>query len=203
VNSPDWEQYDQTFPTRYLKKGALDTWLEEWVHNHGPVPTILDIGGGIEGTEALRNLSEVWALDTGVAKAPKDQIKTTWEEVPQRHFDLVVLRGSINYLSLDELEKLPHLPRSGGLVVFNTFLEPRDMTRPFENKAGQRGQESSKFDPRTGLIEHTLETPDQTLIHHFHHRPPELFHRIFDPHGNLGLQTNKTNSVLGTFLRKP
>ena len=166
MQHPDWNHYRQTFPDRYWKEGLFDQLIEQFVQAKAPA-RCLDIGGGA-GTRALSSAPQVHLLDPFVdVLAPWMTGRAHWE-TPHADFDLVVARGSINYLTPEQLAIVPQFVVSGGHLLANTFLDQPSSqwrARPVTNGKGEVGEEMMRC--IDGVVEHQLHFPSQSITHHF------------------------------------
>jgi hypothetical protein len=174
----NWDNYRQDFPLRYILPNDFDIQLEMHVEADWP-QTALDVGGGTFGTQALKKVPQVWLLDPFVTKCANWQAGSKdWCSTDK--YDLVVARGSINYLSITELMRLKTFLNNGGSLWFNTFLNPpsTDWTsREFESETGF-GIEKSRL--RGNIVQHELVFPNGKIIRHeFYYRNREFFEKLF------------------------
>jgi hypothetical protein len=165
-----WDKYRSTFPLRYLEKSYFDEYLETLIDQKGP-QTALDIGGGVTGTAALNRSSlRAYLLDPFVNLKPDWVIENlNWET--DKTFDLVLARGSINYLSKDQVMRVPKLLKPRAVFLANTFLSPPPTEwngRPYRNAEGEMGTEFARYRPSTGTVEHRL-APEkgEEIVHSF------------------------------------
>ncbi|MES3004849.1 MAG: hypothetical protein V4690_01900 [Patescibacteria group bacterium] len=192
----DWNKYKNTFPTRYLEQGYFDEYIKKIISETKP-KTILDIGGGVTGTTALVDSgAKVYLLDPFVTNKP-DWIfeKINWDTVQQ--FDLVVARGSINYLTTNELLKINKLISPEGTFIANTFLnQPKQewSERLYVNTLGEEGTERSRYNLEKQVIEHELVTKSGEVISHtFFYHSPDIYKKIFP---GINITEYKTNSAI-------
>jgi hypothetical protein len=164
-----WNNYREQFPVRYLQPSKFDEDLTKFLQSHPKAYLkVLDIGGGEEGTKAL-NLprNEVYYLDPYVVKPPawvKGRIN--WDS--NETFDLVIARGSLNYLTPEQLEKIPLFLNKGGTFMANTFLKPPGPTwqeKEVTNAYGVKGLERTRLVNNT--VEHQVIFPDYQVNHSF------------------------------------
>ena len=150
----DWNKYRDYFPVRYFKQGHFDQQLVEFVKKN-KVETILDIGGGAFGTEVLKQFNkQVYLLDPNIKSCP-DWMVANLDYDHNLKFDLIVARGSINYLTPDQMSKILLWLKPKGTFLANTFLNPpsKDWTeRPVTNKEGDVGLERVRLNENK--IEH-------------------------------------------------
>lgn len=118
----DWNKYREYFPTRYFSLGDFDEYLRNYLTKNPQVETILDIGGGAFGSEVLKDFNKkVYLLDPFIDQAP-DWMEGKVGYDHQMKFDLVVARGSINYLTPDQISQILLWIKPKGMFVANTFL---------------------------------------------------------------------------------
>jgi hypothetical protein len=183
-----WEHYENLFPARYIHTGQFDQEILKVIEDIKPWAA-LDIGGGKYGTKALRDVFRVFLLDPFIKHMPfwMDG-RFNWDEIGRDQngetFHLVVLRGSINYLSAEQL-KIAASATDRALIA-NTFLEePQEYReRPYETIHGDEGLEITRYDPSTQTVTHILkpsksprDCPDE-IVHQFYYRSPEWFQSI-------------------------
>lgn len=177
-----WTNYKKTFPVQYIKLGYFDEYVRQIVLEK-KLKLILDVGGGIDGSIILKNTdSEVYLLDPFISVKPEWMVgKVDWNTTKQ--FDLIVARGSINYLERKELSKIKELLNLGGFFVANTFLLPppaKWTERPYKNREGHGGLERSRYNLKRGIVEHEL-VPEhgEKIKHSFFYYSPEDYEKIF------------------------
>lgn len=159
VSNVDWKRYLDVFPSRYLDEGMFDWHVREVVAQYDRLFAV-DIGGGM-GTQALRQPHvTTYLLDPNVP--PQDWMKESisWETaIGDRYFDLAVLRGSLNYLSPEQIRAIPGFATR---CIANTFERPppeKWVGRLYQSKDSQ-GLERSRYVPDRGVIQHEL-LPDE------------------------------------------
>jgi len=197
----DWNNYKNIFPTRYLELGYFDEYIKKFVLDKKP-KKILDIGGGVDGTTALKDSGAlVYLLDPFVTNKP-DWIyeKIDWNN--NEKFDVIVARGSINYLTEAELIKIKDFVNPGGYFIANTFLNPPDENwseRPYVNVSGQNGIERSRYITEKKTIEHELILPTRKTVNHlFFYYSPSDYLKIFP---NINTTEYKKNSAILCFKK--
>jgi len=139
----NWTTYNQIFPDRYLEPSYFDEYIEEIVKEKRSF-SCLDIGCGIDGTKVLdRRNCMVTSLEPN-CKSPWG-INIDWNSYEK--FNLIIARGSLNYLTPHEIGKIRELMGfHNSTFVANTFLNPPDSrrVRPFLNSHNDvRGFEMS------------------------------------------------------------
>lgn len=206
----NWQEYRENFPKRYLERGFFDDEVLKVAAGIRP-KTILDIGGGEDGTQVLKGLGiETWILDPYVEKPwwMKGQVNWTRNNFQEdefreglQKFDLIVCRGSLNYFTKEELVQIPLRLNRNGIFLSNTFSFPPAMdkwvSRPFENLKGEKGIERFYFhrftDVSDGMVEHELKINGKIITHSFMYRAPDYWHYIFP---DVGLTRYGVNSLL-------
>lgn len=170
----DWTKYRQTFPKRYTKPGLLDNTLEALLDlrpRRSPKPIeVLDVGGG-EGTPVLKKYAargvDTWLLDPAVPPASWMCGSITWKqflETPSTIYDIIVCRGSLNYLLLSYIEKL--FPRCD-VFIANTFIHPPPDAWSSRSVEESDDVERFRFRPDTRTVEHELVTDNGVICHSF------------------------------------
>jgi len=97
-----------------------------------------------------------WLLDPFVDAPDWMEGSVDWDT--NKQFDLIVCRGAFNYLQRKQILKIPGMLKPNGVFIFNTFYEPKNGSRRYENsKSGVQGVE--KFQRVGDQIVHRLE-PD-------------------------------------------
>lgn len=166
----DWNKYREYFPTRYFSLGDFDEYLRNYLTKNPQVETILDIGGGAFGSEVLKDFNKkVYLLDPFIDQAP-DWMEGKVGYDHQMKFDLVVARGSINYLTPDQISQILLWIKPKGMFVANTFLTApsNDWTeREMENINGVKMKE--RFRLNGNKVEHELIYPDYEIKHFFYY----------------------------------
>lgn len=165
----DWNNYRKFFPKRYFEKGFFDVYIEKMLEKIKG-KQILDIGGGAFGTEVLNNgANDVYLLDPNIKKKPewmKGQVDWTTNE----KYDLIVARGSVNYLSPEEISRIPLMLKHKGIFIANTFQEKpsTDKRERFvENASGEQGVESVLS--QGSIIFHELKFANYEIKHNFYY----------------------------------
>lgn len=175
--SINWETYLEDFPDRYINPGRFDAMLESILSGFSEPVEALDVGGGRTGTLALNRPNvRAWLADPFIKSCPdwmvsnlcQDQCTTSIYMIPERthqRFDLVVARGSFNYLAPNEIYTVGELLKPGGLFFFNTFTSAKNSERPYINsKTGKKGLEKSIVEENT--VRHFLIEENGEEIEH-------------------------------------
>lgn len=196
-----WTDYKKTFPVQYIKLGYFDEYIRQIVLEKKP-ETILDIGGGVDGTLALKDTgSQVYLLDPYIPVKP-EWIAGQVDWGTKKQFDLIVARGSINYLSTEELHKIKDMLVPGGIFIANTFIKcPSGVwsERPYLNVAGEKGIERSRYDESEGSVKHEL-IPEHgdPITHSFFYYSPGDYEKIFP---GIQIILHKANSGILVFKK--
>jgi len=162
----DWLSYADTFPRRYTARGTkfdqiVQLEASKVVNDMG---VIVDVGCGIQGTLEgnLRLFS--YQLDPYINQLPQDYIRPlSYQDFEGMYYQnglcrfknpscndpqftkmLFLFRGSINYLSKEELQLLGNIPVPK-TFCFNTFstVNPQDTIREYSSANGDQGTEVS------------------------------------------------------------
>jgi len=207
IREVDWETYEEVFPDRYLEPSAFDSKVGEIVDHlyvrYGTsnfVRSVLDIGGGKSGTRYLDqtqfsggNFLSCWLLDPFVDAPDWMEGSVDWNT--DKQFDLIVCRGSFNYLQRQQIMKIPSMLKSGGVFIFNTFYEPKNGSRRYKNsRSGTEGMEMFR---RVGNhIIHRLEPDDEDYViqHKIKIRPVEEIVKFLGTEG-LSFEFLGTNTL--------
>lgn len=178
----DWQAYADVFPDRYVKPSRSDGLIAAELARIPPGRG-LDVGGGAGGTGYLWDwAAECLLLDPCVrSRLPA----TSWDEIRPDSFDAVIARGSLNYLSEDQIRALARSVRAGGLLAFNTFARASEGSRRYSSRAGS-GTERFRPVPggQFGMIEHVLE-PDggRPVVHWFLQYPVRFLRDLLSASG--------------------
>lgn len=175
IQDVDWNRYYETFPDRYF---SVPNKMKEIIDLHYGEET-LEIGSN-------KDSCAKYAYDPFV-KA-ENAINLNWQEVLAGHFDLIVAKNAINYLSKEELKALVKKAKH---FVANTFLKA-----PEEKVvSGVEAAVLDQFTDEMSMIHHTLRLPDDTLMRH------SFFAHTEEDYRELGFQIEKygRNSALLTF----
>lgn len=187
---PNWNLYRDQFPTRYWEIGSFDEKLihrlNSYVLNYNP-KNCLDIGCGALGTLVLKEFSQnhnisVDMLDPFINLKPNWMNKQiSWNNIPKNYYDILVLRGSINYLSIEQLISCKNSLKYNGILIANTFLkEPSEnwRERKVKNLKGEEGIEKSRL--FNGKVQHQIIFDDYFVEHEFYYYSKEKYMKIFD-----------------------
>lgn len=124
IQTIDWTTYADMFPERYTQESILDWFIRSFLERNQEPMKVLDIGGG-RGTEVLNQPHvKAWLQDPNMETLSSwmaGKVNGFYEAQHAAPFDLVVARGSLNYLSPEEIIKIPSL---GTRFIANTFKEP-------------------------------------------------------------------------------
>jgi hypothetical protein len=182
----DWQAYSEVFPERYVLPSKSDAFIQEKLQ-HIRRGRALDIGGGVTGTGFLLN----WALQYRLLDPFVDSNlhSTNWElESPPRgiprSYDVVLARGSLNYLSVPQIRLAANLTR--GVFAFNTFKHPSNGERQYSSKTGSGIERYEFFNGAGpfGKIVHTLCPDNDTpIVHEFFYYPVNFLVNILQSEG--------------------
>jgi len=183
----DWENYREVFPDRYLKPSAFDKVFNKMVQQKSAAAKrrlrILDIGGGLCGN-SFKAIGDYYLLDTGISSTEKNTIQISWNEVAEIEYDFIRMRGSIAYLSKEELGVVASMLCNKTVVAFNTFRTVGGpiKVREYSSKSGG-GKEIVEADLRNGVIKHILDPygVDGVFVSHFYIRTVEEYFDLLDP----------------------
>jgi hypothetical protein len=198
----DWNLYKEQFPTRYWQPGIFDKKLLEkleiLINNGFKIKSMLDVGGGVNGTMIIKDLTSnnkipVDFLDPFVLLKPDwMRNKINWNS--SEKYDLIIARGSINYLTIEQLEKLKSMMSANAILIANTFLTAPDKNwteREVINVTEEKGIEKSRLVGK--IIEHEIIFPTYTINHNFFYYSLEDYNKIFT---KLEIETYGKNSSL-------
>lgn len=210
----EWTKYNDNFPDRYTKKSRIDAEIKDAAWSIGVSKmtsdsmalTVLDIGGGVYGTFDRDSMpGDCYLLDPNIDKAPDwYNGKVDWENIFDEKFDLIVARGSINYLKPDEIRKITSHLKKTGIFVANTFLFPTTVEREYKVRGVPTGIEKSTYRENTdlqyewnGVIQHQLRPHDRLSIicHNFYYYDLLKYISFFKPN-EVSFETYGSNSVI-------
>lgn len=168
----DWNKYNELYPDRYRKKTQFDINISKMIDlvsffKKKIQLTILDIGSGTKGTVEMmkRAHNHVYSLDPYIDKIPEFYLKNIdWNH--SLRFDIILCRGSFNYLSKDEIKKIPYMLKDDGILMFNTFKEPTSISRSYTVNGEYCGIEETRFDKTKKILYHLLMQTDGVCIDH-------------------------------------
>jgi hypothetical protein len=187
MNNHDWNKYREEFPKRYWEHGLFDQKLSsmlESMHKQYQFKSALDVGGGVLGTLVLKDFAqnnniETDLLDPFISVKPEwMRNKVDWSIGGQ--YDLIVARGSINYLTLEQMAKLKHLMSPSSILIANTFLNAPSSQwseREVSNIHGEKGIEKSRL--VGNVIEHEIIFPKYKHLHTFFYYPLEEYQKVW------------------------
>ena len=177
----NWNTYHLEYPDRYIQKSKFDRIIGQQaliVKNKYFTPnasvTCLDVGGGVNGSEALKVYSESYSrsapfmtdlLDPNIDVKPK-WIRNMVTLDTMDKYDLIVFRNSLNYIPLSDVFKIAEqLKLFQSTLIANTFIKPKEGKREYTNSnSNTRGIES--FEIIHALNNQTThESKDSQLIH--------------------------------------
>jgi hypothetical protein len=184
----DWNTYKEVYPDRYLKPSAFDAKKHQFIEilsflNKRRSLVILDIGGGKNGSIDLdqRKENHCYLLDPYVVGLPEDYSGVIDWNVNFIKFDVIICRGSFNYLSEQQIKLMPELLKSDGLLIFNTFSKPTTMMRSYTKNGVFAGWEETRYIRSENIIRHKLIPDDGMSIieHDMIYYPPDKIEGLF------------------------
>ena len=170
----NWGEYNDIFPERYLGRSEFDDLVKKEINllkdNLGRKLNILEIGSN----KLIRYndqdlIDNYYVFDKYVEVDDSKVIQIRGGDLLDKKVDLVILRGTINYLNKDEIEKLKQvIIKNRCVLLFNTFKNPTVIKRGYESKSSA-GIESTSYDPNKKVITHSLtpEDKDYEIKHEF------------------------------------
>ncbi len=197
----NWNLYRSQFPTRYWEQGKFDEELTLKLNRlilNQSLKKGLDVGCGTLGTLALKYFSiqnkiEVDMLDPYVDAKP-DWMKNKVDWNVQEKYDVIVARGSINYLNEAQMKKLQSMLNPQGFLIANTFLTAPSSEwneREAKNSLGEVGIERSRL--VGNIVEHEIIFQNYSVQHTFFYYSEQDYQRIFQ---ELTFETYARNSSL-------
>lgn len=233
-NGVDWNNYNNEFPSRYIKESKLDFYLHRIVSDILAKPKydrILDVGGGPNFTSALRriidqsafvgDLGKIDLLDPYVKMndiGDKYKIETEqvdWDRIkslikPRRFkdqdpkYNLIVCRGSLNYLTLEQIAIISCALDNNGTLIANSFADPTEIVRDVSLLDGTSAKESCVASTINGqvIMKHMLEVGNNKVITHesYYHKPFSVVEAIGSD--NIQVEFYGKNSVLYVYNKK-
>ena len=195
-----WNDYRAIFPSRYIENGYFDERISQFISEFEYI-SVLDVGGGTTGTEALKKPNVVVdLLDPFVNIKPEwMNKKIDWDY--SNKYDLIVCRGSVNYLTIEEFICIQDMLDPGGSFLFNTFLDqPSEewSERPYVTIDGNSGIERSRFNRSNSTIEHELEYDGGVLPHIINYYSEDQYKTIFP---GIFIEKYKKNSAICLYLK--
>lgn len=190
----NWQTYLDTFPDRYTQPGGFDAKIESLlVEDFKSKCNALDVGGGVLGTQALRkNTGKTWLSDPYITTCPDWMVGNLFNIMTiQRAFDFIVARGSFNYLTITEIEKIQSILTPSGVFVFNTFKAAKTGERRYTNtRTGISGTE--RYFDEGGMVRHQLQpdNSDEIIEHHFRAYTEDAIKLMFPKDFTLFTTTN-------------
>ena len=202
----DWNTYLDVFPDRYINLGPFDDLINKTVTNllnKNKTIDALDVGGGKEGTLALKNPNiKTWLVDPFITNLPEWMI-SNWKNLKaipndnNQKYHLIVARGSFNYLTGIEMRCICDRLKSGGIFLFNTFMLPKTGERSYVNSKTQiKGIERYYDEGR--IIRHQLipENGENIIEHNFYIWSKKMIEFLLHDLGGLELTiTQEKNSL--------
>jgi hypothetical protein len=201
MNNHDWNKYREEFPKRYWEQGLFDENLSsmlESMHKEYGFKSALDVGGGVLGTLVLKDFAqhhnvEVDLLDPFISVKPEwMRNKVDWDI--ENKYDLIVARGSINYLTLEQMSQLKRMMSPSSILIANTFLNAPSSQwseREVSNINDEKGIERSRL--VGNIIEHEIIFHKYKHLHTFFYYPIEEFQKVW---GNIEIINYAKNSSL-------
>lgn len=199
MNKHNWNLYREQFPVRYWEEGLFDEKLTMQLNRLSQsIKKGLDVGCGVLGTLALKDFAiknnvSVDMLDPFVDNKPSwMHEKVTWENINK--YDLIIARGSINYLTSHQMQKLEMMLNNNGILMANTFLiapSKEWSERETKNASGEVGIEKSRL--VGNIVEHRIIFKDYDISHNFYYYSEDDYRKIFK---NIEFITYAKNSTL-------
>lgn len=178
----DWTHYSELFPNHYQKP---NTGIEELVKRNQK-ESILEVGCNTK-TDAG------YFIDPNIDSINGSK-KITYEDLTEKSykFKLIIMKNSINYLSLDEIKLLQDSLDAGGILVANTFCEnPEVRLKEYEN-----GDSEAVYADHELIFHYLIKGENEVYFHVFHKTETDKLKKL----GFEIKQYNK-NSVLCYYKR--
>jgi len=185
--SVDWNKYRDIFPDRYHKPSVFDRVFRRLVSRRTCESSrkirVLDIGGGLYGN-LFSSFWDYYLLDPGVSATDGNTFQVSWNEATGIEYDFIRMKGSIAYLSDEELRVVSSMLKPETVLAFNTFRHFGDpiKIRRYSSNSG-RGKEIVEADLKNGIVKHTLdpEGVEGVYVSQFYIRTVEEYFDILDP----------------------
>lgn len=181
----NWNKYRDFFPDRYWKIGEVDNFFLKKINELNiERKNLLDVGGGALGTEVLKNMFKKHVLlDPNIMNVPNyinENVTFQKLKFNKEKFDVIVARGSINYLNEWEIKQLKELRNENGLIIFNTFCEPpsENWNKKVYETNGMKIEESARFNSEKNIVEHELIANNKKIVHTFNYYSEAHFKKI-------------------------
>lgn len=154
IQDVDWNKYFEIFPQKYF---SFPGKIQEYIDNsHGK--ETLEVGGNTK-------CECKYSLDVNVNSLTA--INLTYSDIEEKSmkFDLIVLRNSISYLSVQQLKILQKALNKGGILIGNTYRNAPHTKMTLNELSIEKD----------GLITHYLIKDDVIYKHYFYHRNEEFY----------------------------
>lgn len=182
----DWESYNEDFPFRYLGSSEFDVIARREIkilsESLKRKINVLEIGSNKKARYFdKRTIDKYYAFDKFVKLEDKDIIQVKEKDLIKVDADIVIIRGSINYLDKKEIERLKKIiAKNKSILLFNTFTKPSEIKRKYVSK-NSRGLEVSYYDKANGKINHYLypEGKDYGIKHSFFYYDIDMLKDLF------------------------
>jgi hypothetical protein len=182
-----WNDYANSFPTRYTDRGTNFDLIaqQEATNTVNDGGIIVDVGCGVRGTLEGHLRCFSYQLDPFVTQLPQKYIRPlSYQDFEGMYYQnglcrfknpsstdprftkiLFLFRGSINYLSKEELQLLGNIPVPK-TFCFNTFsvANLQDTIRDYSSANGDQGTEVSIV--KNDRIKHILLPDNKPAIYH-------------------------------------
>jgi hypothetical protein len=196
----DWNDYNNIFPERYLKESEFDSVVKQEIKELNVKLkrkiSLLEIGSNKLIRYHDKNLiNSYYVFDKYVMVDNPEVIQIDEKDIPSTKVDLVVLRGTINYLNKDEISRLREIiMKNKCILLFNTFKNPSVINRNYTSKTSQ-GTESTYYDTNKKQITHILlpSGSDNAIKHSFFYYSLDDFKALLTP---LNLDIRESNNSL-------
>lgn len=169
VKDINWEEYNDVFPKKYLEKSEFDDLVKKEIKNISNdlrrKINVLEIGPN----KLIRYydkdfIDNYYVFDKYVKVSDNNVIQIEEKDLISKKVDLIILRGTINYLNKKEIERLKQIVINNKcILLFNTFKNPTVIKRSYDSKISG-GIESTSYDPEKKEITHILAPKDSDYV---------------------------------------
>ena len=157
----DWNQYNTLFPEKYLGDSKFDDIVRKEIKalsvKLNRKINILEIGPNKKIRFLDRDyIKRYHAFDKFVEINKKGITQIKEKELLKIKTDLVILRGTFNYLDKKEIVRLRKIvSKNNCMLLFNTFIAPNTIKRNYRSKKS-KGIETSEYDKENSMMIHSL-----------------------------------------------
>lgn len=185
IKDIDWNNYSREFPERYIKQSKFDSEVIEEIANLAKKVkrklNVLEIGANNDARFMSNEIENYYVFDKFTNNA-KNSIPLKESDLGSVNVDLIIMRGTFNYLTKEEISRLKEIiSRNSCVLMFNTFSKPSSIRRPYKSLDSE-GIETSEYDEKTNKIVHTLypNNKPHAIRHSFFYYDLEQIRTLFN-----------------------